>query len=316
MYKKAGLMLALFLILATPVYAHLTGAFADFLTVVYDESTIEQLKEEMNATEQEIAELTPKVDQLEKNFEEHQQIAAERLQFYSDVGLDTWLALVRDGQEIVDVMGSQWIMEKRIQTYMEELNTLYLEFKQVEASKTSLEGHHELLQMIEKNVAARDVFLSENAGLELEQVANYLDIDWTSEIEYPLIAALEADNERVKNSIEKWTVKGASSVYDVYESHFNEGSDVRYFFRSDHVYVVYERKDGHVILLGQVLQNENGKSAKLVLESGFYNGFRLPEELVEELIPFTIPYNALKHLDRMTTPYIQQIDGGLRIQSK
>lgn len=316
MYKKIGLIIALFLVLVTPAYGHLTGAFADFLAVVYDESTIGQLKEEMDHTEQKIAKLTPTVEELEKNFEENQQDGVEQLQFYTEVGLDTWIALILDGQDIVDLMGSRWVMEKSIQSSMEKLNTLYLEFKQLEASKTSLEGQHKLLEMIERNLASREAFLMENADIGLEQIANYLDIDWTAEIEDSLIAALEADNKRVEKSLTEWAERGDSSFYEVQESFLNEGSEVRYFFRSDHVYVVYERKNGHVILLGQVLQNEDGNSASLILESGFYNGFFLPEELLVELIPFTIQYDTLMSLEDIDAPYIQQINGGLRILSK
>ena len=64
---------------------------ADFLAVVYDESTIGQLKEEMDHTETKNWKLTPTVEEMEKNFKENQQDGVEQLQFYTEVGLDTWL---------------------------------------------------------------------------------------------------------------------------------------------------------------------------------------------------------------------------------
>lgn len=80
--------------------------------------------------------------------------------------------------------------------------------------------------------------------------------------------------------------------------------------------MVYERPEGHVILIWQVLQNKDGQSASLILEEGFYNGFFLPKELLEELIPFTLSYETLKNLDGVEQPYLTQKDGYLQLQTK
>ena len=69
-----------------PVYAHLTGAFAYFLAIVYDESTMEKLQQEMQQTKEEIEELTPKVQMAELAFKVDQQVAIEQIQFYSELG--------------------------------------------------------------------------------------------------------------------------------------------------------------------------------------------------------------------------------------
>ena len=57
MYKKVGLVLLLAGTVALPVYAHLTGAFANFLAIVYDDSTISKLHQEMDQTREEIEKL-------------------------------------------------------------------------------------------------------------------------------------------------------------------------------------------------------------------------------------------------------------------
>ncbi len=316
MYKKMLVFMLVCCLVALPAYAHLTGAFANFLAIVYDEQTIEQLQEEMANTKREIETLTPVVEKAEQAFRADQEMSIEQLQFYSEVGLDTWLALMQQGTDIVDILGSQWFMSTKIDTYLRDLNALYLQYKQLVLQKESLEGHEHLLQAIEKNLQARQAFLDENAGLELEVIANYLDIDWTAEVEEHIIADLQADADAVNKQLLDWLEVTEELPFALSEDWLNERSDARYYFRSDHVYIEYELEYAHVLVLGQVLQNEQGTGVKLVIEAGFYNGFFLPEELLVELPSFEIDYDQLQTVDLIVNPYIIQKNGRLDVYSK
>jgi len=316
MYKKMLVFMLVCCLVALPAYAHLTGAFANFLAIVYDEQTIEQLQEEMANTKREIEALTPVVEKAEQAFRADQEMSIEQLQFYSEVGLDTWLALMQQGTDIVDILGSQWFMSTKIDTYLRDLNALYLQYKQLVLQKESLEGHEHLLQAIEKNLQARQAFLDENAGLELEVIANYLDIDWTAEVEEHIIADLQADADAVNKQLLDWLEVTEELPFALSEDWLNERSDARYYFRSDHVYIEYELEYAHVLVLGQVLQNEQGTGVKLVIEAGFYNGFFLPEELLVELPSFEIDYDQLQTVDLIVNPYIIQKNGRLDVYSK
>lgn len=316
MYKKMLVFMLVCCLVALPAYAHLTGAFANFLAIVYDEQTIEQLQEEMANTKREIEALTPVVGKAEQAFRADQEMSIEQLQFYSEVGLDTWLALMQQGTDIVDILGSQWVMSTKIDTYLRDLNALYLQYKQLVLQKESLEGHEHLLQAIEKNLQARRTFLDENAGLELEVIANYLDIDWTAEVEEHIIADLQADADAVNKQLLDWLEVTEELPFALSEDWLNERSDARYYFRSDHVYIEYELEYAHVLVLGQVLQNEQGTGVKLVIEAGFYNGFFLPEELLVELPSFEIDYDQLQTVDLIVNPYIIQKNGRLDVYSK
>ncbi|MDN3438721.1 hypothetical protein QMA04_11495 [Planococcus sp. APC 3900] len=297
-----------------PVYGHLSGAFADFLAIVHDRSTLDQLTGEMEETRRQIEELQPEVDDLEVRFKDQQHTAVEQLQLYADSGLDVWLSMMQDGDDAADLLGSQWLMERGINSYLEGLNGLYLQYQQLNAQKESLEGHEELLSVIEFNLQARDQYLSDNAGLPLEQIANYLDIDWVSEVEYPLIDELKRDRQLIDSRLEDWF--GSSQENLLEEAWLNKQSELRYFFRKDHIYVEYKIEEGHVILLGQLLQDQDGKSAGLVFEAGFYNGFYLPEELLEELDGFRIDYSAAGKLNGTEHPYFTQKDGTLELHRK
>lgn len=316
MYKKVLALALVCCLVAVPAYAHLTGAFANFLAIVYDEQTIEQLREEMANTKLEIEALTPVVEKAGQAFRADQEVSIEQLQFYSEVGLDTWLALMQQGTDIVDILGSQSFMSTKIDTYLFDLNELYLQYKQLVLQKESLEGHQHLLEAIEKNLQARQAFLDENAGLELEVIANYLDIDWTAEVEEHIIADLQADADAVNEQLLEWLAVTDELPFALSEEWLNERSEARYYFRSDHVYIEYELEYAHVLVLGQVLQNEQGTGAKLVIEAGFYNGFFLPEELLVELPSFEIDYEQLQTVEPIVNPYIIQKNGQLDVYSK
>ena len=316
MYKKIVLVLLLTVAVALPTYAHLTGAFANFLAIVYDDSTISELHQEMDQTREEIEKLEPQVKQAETAFKENQEVAIDQLQFYSEKGLDTWLALMQQGSDIVDIMGNQWVMEQKILTYAEQLNELYLQYEQLLSSQNTLKGHEQLLQAIEKNLQAREDFLAETAGLELETIANYLDIDWTAEVEESIIADFQKDADTIEENLLDWVSISPTGSFPLSEEWLNERSNARYYFRNDHIYVEYELEYAHVLILGQVLQNKEGTAAEFDIEAGFYNGFFLPEELLVELPSFSINYETLKTMDGITNPYVIQRNGSLQLTTK
>mgnify|MGYP006055567435 CR=1 FL=1 len=316
MFKKIGLILSLSALLALPVYAHLTGAFANFLAIVYDDSTISKLQEEVEQTKLEIEQLQPLVEQSEQDFKEEQQGAIEQLQFYSEMGLDTYLALMQQGTDVVDILGNQWLLNEKINSYLQQLNILYVTYQKLLQSQNRLKGHEQLLYAIEKNLQAREDFLVETQGMELENIANYLDIDWTAEVEENIIRDFQLDAELVNIQLSDWIEKSVDGAYQLSEQWLNEHSKARYYFRSDHVYVEYELEYAHVLVLGQVLQNAEGTAAQLVVEAGFYNGFYLPEELLVELPSFSIDYATLQTLEGIDSPYVIQQDGNLQIATK
>ncbi|MER1959341.1 MAG: hypothetical protein ABS942_18320 [Solibacillus sp.] len=316
MFKKIGFILSLSAVLALPVYAHLTGAFANFLAIVYDDSTISKLHEEVEHTKLEIEQLQPLVEQSEQDFKEEQQGAIEQLQFYSEMGLDTYLALMQQGTDVVDILGNQWLLNEKINDYLQQLNILYVTYQKLLQSQNRLKGHEQLLYAIEKNLQAREDFLVETQGMELENIANYLDIDWTAEVEENIIRDFQLDAELVNIQLSDWIEKSVDGACQLSEQWLNEHSKARYYFRSDHVYVEYELEYAHVLVLGQVLQNAEGTAAQLVVEAGFYNGFYLPEELLVELPSFSIDYATLQTLEGIDSPYVIQQDGNLKIATK
>ena len=315
MFKKVACIVAISMLLTIPVYAHLTGAFVNFLAIVYDDTTISKLQEELEQTKLEIEQLEPLVKHAENEFKEDQQVAVEQLQFYSEMGLDTWFALIQQGTDVVDMLGNQWVIEHKIADYLQQLNELYSQYQQLLQNQNTLKGHEQLLYAIEKNLHAREVYLADTAELELETIANYLDIDWTAEVEAHIIADLQHDHDIVSAWLLDWvTINDAG--YQLQEQWLNEQSNAKYYFRNDHVYVEYELQYAHVLVLGQVLQNEEGTAAELVYEAGFYNGFYLPEELLLELPGIELNYDSLRTLDNITEPYVIQRDGSLQLYSK
>lgn len=295
--------------------AHLTGAFASYLAIVYDESTIGNLTRELDDTKEEIEQLTPKVEKLEKEFEASQALAIDQLLGYSDVGLDTWYTMMADDEDIVDLLGDQWVMNKAIQHYIDALDELYLLYQDVKIQQQTLQGHSDLLQVIQTNIERRASYLAENEGEELETIANYLDIDWFSEVEEPIIKAMNDDKQFLQENLLSH-VKEQNGTYSLSEKVLNEQSKALYFFRADHVYVEFKVNKEHVILIGQILQNKEGTKATLEFEAGYYNGFFLPNESLVEIPSISLDYKTLKTLKGITQPYVKQTNGTLEIKTK
>ncbi|MCR8631670.1 hypothetical protein [Paenibacillus radicis (ex Xue et al. 2023)] len=312
--RKWGLFTVLFALLtAASAYAHLTGAFADFLVTIQDTETTSKLTEEMRNTRQEIEALKPKLEAMELEYGKRQQNAVKKLKFYSEFGLDTWMTLMLQSEQLVDMMGSQWLLERNLDRYMQELDALYQEYTQLRLTKGALEGHGRLLAMIEDNLSARTKFLSQNPNVEIDQLANFLDIDWSSEVEVKLIAGLKQDQETIDKELTQWAVASPDgSSYKLDEAWLNGKSGLEYFFRSDHLYVLFKKTDLHVILIGRITQG-NGEYAGLEFEAGFFNGFLMPDTLMKELQGFRIPYGKLP--GRSGSLNVQQTAGALLIKS-
>lgn len=295
--------------------AHLTGAFADYLAVVYDKKTIAALTQELDDTKKEMDTLTPKVEKLEQQFSQQQDIAIDQLLGYSDVGLDTWYTMLVDNRDVVDLLGDQWIMQKAIAHYMTSVDELYVVYQDVKLQQEMLMGHEQLLEMIQQSLTRRDTYLAENEGLPLENIANYLDIDWTSEIEEPIIASMKRDSIQLEENFSSFIEK-KNGNYHISEEKLNNYSHSRYFLRADHVYVQFNVNKEQVLLIGQVLQNKEGTAATLQFEAGYYNGFFLPEENLVEIPAVVFSYEQLKALPGITTPYLKQANGSLEVKTK
>ncbi|TBL77297.1 hypothetical protein [Paenibacillus thalictri] len=321
--RKKMIAAGLFLLLSgsTAVYAHLTGAFADFLVTVHDEQTTAKLKEEMQRTKNDIEALAPQAAELERQFAANRGAAAEKLRFYNDMGLDSWLSLMLRAQEPLDLLSAQRLVERNVSAYMQQLDTLYKEYWRLSATQETLEGHKRLLSMIGRNLNARQTFLASSRDVDLEQQANYLDIDWMSEVEPHLLKQLEHDGQLAATRVREWAAASGETpdaAGKLDERWLNEQSELEYFFRPDHVYVVYQKNDDiHVILIGQVLSGGANHTYELQFEAGFFNGFLMPDTLIQELRGFQLPREQLQAAVGTGKPVaLQQAGGTLLLRSE
>jgi hypothetical protein len=315
------LLSVLLLVVATNVYAHLTGAFAEYLASVHDESTTDKLKREIDSIEAEIGQLIPRMNVMEKEYKLKQTVAVDKLLFYNEQGLDMWFSMLQQSSNVVDLLGNQWLMERNLNTYLQELERLHMDYSQLVVTKDTLSRYRELLDTIGRNLALRQPYLDSVKEYTLEEKSNFLDIDWVSEVEDKLVAALEQDKQLVIKEWREWAVPGSSTptsndaVYEMKEEWLNERSTLHYFIRSDHIYTVFEQPGANVILIGQVLKNDQN-DAELQFESGFYNGFLMPAVLFEELKGFQLPMLSLRELQGATkASYLQQSSGKLLLLS-
>lgn len=294
--------------------AHLTGAFSTYLAAVYDENTTRQLQDELEQTRENIAALTPRLEGLERQFDADRGEAGMRLLEWTNGGLDLWAALVRSGETVTDALAGQWLVERQLDRELARLQELRVQYLQVGLTRDALSGHERLLHVIEANLAMRRPYLASMGKIDLETQAYYMDIDWTAEVEDELIAALEADRDRVAAQWADWlSVSEADGAAQLTERWLNERSAIEYHFRQDHIYAVFENDFAHVILVAQMVRNER-QEAQLAIEGAFFNGFMVPEAAFAEMADSTLrlSYESLRAATGTTRDaYLEQESGRL-----
>ncbi|WLD94522.1 hypothetical protein [Alkalihalobacillus sp. AL-G] len=311
MGKKILLTISIVLLLTTTVYAHVSGSFKDFLSGIQDQRSTEKLKKEIQKTREEIEQLTPEVNQLEKEYSKKAEKSVLMLQFYRAIGLDTYMKFITSSNDIVDVLANRRFVEMKLEEDLQELNDLYLSYMPVKMAKNSLEGHMELLKMIEGNLQARQTFFQSHKNSTPEEMANIAVTTWeenASHIDDDLYKDSKLFNEHIKEFV---TRKTSDSPYRFVDDLFNKKAKLTYFFRSDHIYVNYHKKDADVILIGQIFKIGK-KSASLQFEAGFLNGIQLSNDLLKKLPGLKIDYGHLA--PESETFYVEQVNGAIVIQ--
>lgn len=274
-----------------PVQAHVAGTFGDFLLGIREGSE-EELRIEMQKTAEEIARLAPQTEELQRQYSARHPEAVERLLFYHSIGLDTYMEFLLGADDLIDLLANQRIVEKQLKGYLDELNGLYLQFKQLESMRDALEGHRKLLEIIGKNLQGREEFLRQHAHLQNRPglLARAVQYQWAYRTGL-LGTLLERDHFHVRERMEDFVTADAEG-FRLEEEQFNKQALVTYYFRPDHVYVHYETEEAQVILVGMFVKKDD-HTAKLQLEAGFVDGMSVGQNILNELITVEIDYSAL-----------------------
>lgn len=285
------------------VYAHVTGAFGNYLANPNDTKSIEKLTKELGETKNEIEQLRPQYETLKTDYDKREQTAIHKLMFYSSMGTDAWVQFLQTAKDPVDMLGNQYLMEKNISTYINELDGLYRQYYQVKVTKETLEGHTDVLNMIQGNLNKREEMIQKShyegmeEALNNQLLTNLLDMYWET-YAVDLGTYLVQDNEKIyQNPATYLTRHNENEPYILNEQTLNAKSNLTYHIRSDHVYVHYQKQKADVILLG-VFGKMNAKVARVNWEAGFLNGFALPESALKEMMrlseTLSVNYYALE----------------------
>jgi hypothetical protein len=305
-----GCMLSV--LMASSAYAHVSGAFGDFLAGVKDESTTEKLKNEIRETKQKIELLTPKVNEMEQEYSKKEEAAVTKLKIYNTVGLDTFMDFVLEAEDMTDILANERLIEKNLESYLQQLNKLYLDYMKVKVTKEALEGHERLLSIIEENLLARERMLTNQTSSSL-QIAMQIGEIWQENVGTPLAEQLHEDYMLIReNPKALLSRKTKNSSYRLEEKVLNAESKLEYHIRSDHVYVHFSEKVADVILIGLV-SKKSEERASLQFEAGFINGVAISANLLHELKGFEINYENIG--DRNSKGFfVEQTNGAIVIQ--
>lgn len=279
------------------VQAHLAGAFKEFLVGVGNENSDEALYEQLEATGEEIERLTPRYEALTTEYGDNQDLAIEKMIFYSTMGLDTFAEFFKESNSVVDFLGNKKIVEDNVESYLRELNELYMDYQKVKISKESLESYQSLLDMISGNADGKKEIYEKFSTVEDEKdreemIARYISTLWAG-YEGILEKEISSDEEMFNLNIHQFiTRKTDVSPYHFEQDRINDKSDLDYFIMKDHVYLHYENYGDEIILIG-LSKNNEGKELQIEFEAGFINGFMIPESEMNYLGPITIKFDNI-----------------------
>jgi len=310
MGKKTALIGLILLLIPTVAYAHVVGAFRDFLVGISDEQATRRLVEELEDTRLAIENLTPHVERLNAAFNEKQDEQIPMLQFYQSIGPDVFMSFVFDAETIVDVLANLRLVEMKLDEDLAALNRLYREYMQVKSTRDTLASYEQLLVMIESNLKAREAFLEAYGHLGEEEMAQVAERLWAKEAGI-LDEILLEDMERIDRRIRQLTVRQTPrSPFRIEEQLINRYTELDYYIQSDHVYVHHNKKDVDIILIGMVTRDDP-RTASLKFEAGFMNGVRISDLYMNQMLGFVIDYAKLNPTS--TDFYVEQTNGAIII---
>jgi hypothetical protein len=272
------------MLLAVPAGAHYSGVIEDFLVGVSDNTSSDRLRGEIEKTRKEIADLAPQLEQLKQGYELNQKSAVTKLLFYHSIGPDAYLNFIMQSGNIVDIVANQHIVKRQLENDLEQLNDVYLQYRQVKSATETLEGHETLLQAIQTNLQARARFLDVTKNFSVEKTADAALNVWNDKAVIYIERNLKADAQYIKENLQQLLARESNiSPYRLEEDKLNQFSNLTYLIRSDHVYVQYVYDDGTSTILMGTFSNQQDGTASLKFESGFVEGIVLSEDLVSQL---------------------------------
>jgi len=308
MRRRIMIIAAILLLVPSAVYAHVTGAFKDFLVSITDEEASARLVEELEATRTQIENLTPHVDRLNAAFTVKQDEQIPMLQFYQSIGPDVLVNFVLEAETIVDVFANLHLVELKVDADLDALNRLYREYMSVKMARDALASHEKLLTMIDSNLKAREEFLESYGDLSEEELVQAAETLWSDEAGV-LDEILRDDMEKIDRRIRQVTVRETSrSPLRVEEALLNPYTELDYYIQSDHVYVHYAKDEVDIILIG-IVSRDDPRTASLKFEAGFMNGIRIADMYMNQMLGFVIDYGRL--LPESKDFYLEQTNGAI-----
>jgi hypothetical protein len=299
------------LLTSATAYAHVAGAFKTFLWGA-NQDTFEQLKQELNQSKEQMAQLSTKVDQQKKDYDQKADKAVSLIQFYRSIGLDAYFKYITGSGDFVDVLANRRMLAAKMEEDLKGIDDLYLAYMSLKTAENSLQGYEQLLHIIEGNLDARNRLMGSNPGLSPADLGKIAFSKWNANLA-DLVASLKADSDLLNRHLNDLvTRKSAQSPYRIEESLFNKQAKLTYFFRSDHVYVHYLKEDTDVLLIGEV--NKIGpKIASLQFEAGYLNGIEIQDQYLSFQLPgLKIDCGQLEPDSKAF--YAEQVDGAIVLQ--
>jgi hypothetical protein len=305
------------LLFPSHLFAHLSGVLGDFLVGIKDESTNERLKTTIDITKKEIEKLKPQNELIKNRYNQEENKAISKIKFYTSSGIDSFIGFALESHDIVNILANERIIEKNLDEYLQELNTLYVSYMELKATNTALESYDKLLNMIKNNLDTRKQFIEKHAAPDLPKQDQLgwlklkIEFAWETNTAFITINLNHDSVNLNKSGKTLFTQKTKTSPYRLDESAMNKISKMQYYFQSDHIYLHYHKDDADIILIG-IISKDNEQTASIKFEAGFLNGIMVPWETVSKMPGLVIDYGKLN--PQSTGFYVEQTNSSIVLQ--
>lgn len=275
-----------------------------------DENSTELLKNQLQKTQKEIEDLGPSVKSLEDNFQVKMKKFEPTFVFYQTRGMEAYFKTLSLSNSLIDLLTFQKLAEEKLNEDLHELEDMYTEYLPLKVQHDSLVSYRKLLDILGENLARREQIMSKFGNdPDSKEVSEEVSEIWTQNIGYLL--ELQEDGKVINDNINNLVRQATNdSPYRLEEGSINEITALDYYIRADHVYIHLEREKAHLVLVARFLKED--KKIRLDVETGFINGFLIPEDLLGILKGYEIDYSLIN--EDSADFHFEQTNGALIIQ--
>lgn len=167
-------------------------------TIAQAEQEIEDFNTQLTELQTQVDETTAKLETLQKNYEENEELLAERLVVLYEKGETSFLDLLFNSSSLTDFLSNYYMLEQIVEADTELLESIEAEKTEVENTQKSLEEQKANLKILKAKREQTYVTMQNNKTVQQSYLSQLSDSE--KELQQK-IEEYKAEEERIENLI-------------------------------------------------------------------------------------------------------------------